>query len=377
MSRFDITAYGFDHTEIALRKQLYRDLWAGKPLDHLPVLVSVTPEPRSSVRAQFLDGDAQLEEALRIAGMTWLMIPESDTVPGMRPDVGCSPLATAFGSELYWGDDLNQTCGVRAPIFTDFDAIADLPVPPADAGQLAEGIARVRRFAEAGQGLISVSLLDMAGGLNVAADLLGGDALYLAMYDEPDALCLLLEKIQALYLAAIAAQMDAAGGEDNITTTDFPDYWFPEGHKGHVSDDISASISLDSYRRFSLPFHNQVFARYGGGGLHNCGPNPCLAGYLEHTPPMRCLDVSFEYSRGDWTAIKQWCPHRAFVLMGGFPSELPLAVATYRHLMELMAPDVIVIPAITVPPDGQPDALYRALREIAVEYAAQMEWGWA
>ena len=65
-----------------------------------------------------------------------------------------------------------------------------------------------------------------------------------------------------------------------------PDYWFPEGRKGHVSDDISANISPAMYDRFSRPFHDLVFQRYGGGGLHNCGPNPCLAGYLSHQPAL-------------------------------------------------------------------------------------------
>ena len=91
--------------------------------------------------------------------------------------------------------------------------------------------------------MVSVSLLDMAGGLNVASDLLGSEALYLAMEEAPERLECLLDKIQQLFLAAISAQIDAAGGEDYIATADFPDYWFPEGFKGHVSDDISANIS--------------------------------------------------------------------------------------------------------------------------------------
>ena len=47
---------------IERRKQLIRDLWAGKPIDHVPVLVSVAnPNARYSIREQFQDGDKQLE----------------------------------------------------------------------------------------------------------------------------------------------------------------------------------------------------------------------------------------------------------------------------------------------------------------------------
>jgi hypothetical protein len=367
----------FDADEVERRKQLFRDLWAGRPLDHVPVLINVVnPTPRYAVRAQFQDADKQLEEALRGVSLTWTLIPESDTVPAMRPDVGCSCLATAFGSQLFWGEDSDQTCGVREPILHDVEEAYALAVPPADAGQLEEGTRRVARFADAGQGLVSVSLLDMAGGLNVAADLLGSTELYLAMREKPEALECLLAKIQDLYLAAIERQIKAAGGQQYITTTDFPDYWFPEGSKGHVSDDISANISPKLYARFSTPFHNRVLARYGGGGLHNCGPNPCLDGYMSHTPPLRCLDLSYPYSRNDLPAIKRACAGRAFVILGGFPAAPDEAVNTFREIMDLLAPDVVGVPALSVAPDSDPSGLYRRMRVVADEYARRMNWGW-
>ena len=119
------------------------------------------------------------------------------------------------------------------------------------------------------------------------------------------------DKIQQLFLATIAAQIEAAGGQEFIATTDFPDYWFPEGCKGHVSDDISANISPAMYDRFSRPFHDMVFRRYGGGGLHNCGPNPCLAGYLSHQPAPRSLDLNYVYSKNDLPAIKRALPQES------------------------------------------------------------------
>ncbi len=369
--------FGFDRDEIERRKQLVRDLWAGKPLDHVPVYVAVeNPKPRWTVREQLLDADRQWEEAITVAGLTWRHVPEGDMVPAVRPDVGCSCLATAFGAELYWGNDPNQTCGVKRPPLERVEEAFGLEVPPADAGQLAEGTRRVRQFAEAGEGLVSVSLLDMAGGLNVAMDLLGGEGLYTAMYEAPEALECLLGKIQQLFLAAIALQIDAAGGEDCITTTDFPDYWFPEGCKGHVSDDISANISPASYERFSRPWHDLVFSRYGGGGLHNCGPNPCLEGYLSHRPAPRSLDLSYPYSKRDLPRIKRVLRKRAFVYLTNFPADPEEAIGAFREIMELMAPDVIVVPHVTVAVRHEPQEVYRRMREIADEYAKRMDWGW-
>lgn len=372
-----VKTFDFDADEIERRKQLIRDLWSGRPVDHVPVLMSVAhPAAQYSVREQFQDGDKQLEEALTTAGLTWQEIPGGDSIPAMRPDVGCSCLATAFGAELYWGDDPNQTCGVRGAAIGDVEEAHHLCVPSPVGGQLAEGTERVRRFAEAGDGMVSVSLLDMAGGLNVACDLLGGEAMYVAMRQNPQALLCLLGKIQELFLATICLQIEAAGGQDNITTTDFPDYWFPEGRKGHVSDDMSASMSLEDYRQSSLPFHDLIFEAYGGGGLHNCGPNPCLAGYLEHTPSPRAIDLSFRYSQVDLPAIKRLCRKRALIYMGEFPSRPREAVETYRQVMELMAPDVVVIPVLSVSIEDRPAEMYAAMRAVSDEYAQRMDWGW-
>ena len=44
--------------------------------------------------------------------------------------------------------------------------------------------------------------------------------------------------------------------------------------------------------------------------------------------------------------------------------------------MELMAPDVVVIPVLTVTTEDEPAELCRRMREIAEEYARRMDWGW-
>ena len=119
-----------------------------------------------------------------------------------------------------------------------------------------------------------------AGGINVAADLLGVTETLLAIKTAPEALHRLLDNIQDLYARTIRAGIEAAGGEEFITTTDYPDIWFPEGCKGHASDDICANFGPATYAEFSAPYHARIFEEFGRGGLHNCGPNPCHAAYV-------------------------------------------------------------------------------------------------
>jgi hypothetical protein len=364
--------------ELDRRKMLFCDLFAGRPLARLPLDVRVTVPSPHGIQTQFRDGDKQLDAARANALATWKLAPSSDGIPAMRPDVGCSCLASAFGAEYYWGDNPDQTPGIKDKILTldGLDAqVAALPNPdPHIDGWLPEGLTRIRRFAEAGDGVIPVSLLDAAGGVNVAADLLGMTELMLAFYDQPEAVHALLSKIQTLYAATIRAGIAAAGGEQNITTTDFEDVWYPEGWKGHVSDDISAGFGPNLYAEFSAPYHAQIFKEFGAGGLHNCGPNPCHAAYVAHPLSPRSLDLSDQYSHEDLPKFKLSLRRKAFIYLFYCGGEKP--VDWYRAVMERMAPDVIVVPVFTLSPQDQPEALIKALQPIAVEYARRMDWGW-
>lgn len=364
--------------ELLRRKAMYRDLFAGQPLARLPVDVRVSIPSPYSVQEQFHDGEKQLEAALANALATWEHAPASDGIPALRPDVGCSCLASAFGAEYFWGENPNQTPGIKDKILT-LDGlaaqVAALPTPdPQRDGWLPEGIRRIKRFSEAGQGVVPVSLLDAAGGVNVAADLLGMTELMMAFYDQPEAVHALLDKIQTLYAAAIRAGIAAAGGEGNITTTDFQDLWYPEGLKGHVSDDISAGFSPAIYAEFSAPCHARIFKEFGAGGLHNCGPNPCHAAYVAHPCSPRSLDLSDPYSHGDLPKFKQSLRHKAFIYLFHAGGQSP--VDWYREIMELMSPDVMVVPVVQLKPQDHPNEVCLELQEIAAEYARRMDFGW-
>lgn len=366
--------------ELGRRKDLIRCLWAGEPLERIPLDVRVAPPSYYTMRENFLDGEKQLKTALASVEATWNLVPSSDAIPAMRPDVGCSCLASAFGAEYYWGDNPEQTPGIRDILIRNLEKGADtLPVPdPTHDGWLPEGLRRIRMFAEVGEGFVPVSLLDAAGGVNVAADLLGVTELLMAFYMAPEALHRLLDKIQDLYAATIRAGIEAAGGEDHITTTDFPDIWFPEGFKGHVSDDISASFGPDIYAEFSAPYHARILEEFGAGGLHNCGPNPCYAAYVAYPISPRALDLSDAYSHDDLPKFRVSLKKKAFIYLWWDTVKDPSLepVSWYRCIMELMTPDVIVVPVIILSPEDEPEEVCRKLGPIAEEYAKRMDWGW-
>lgn len=368
---------GWMADELLRRKQLIRDLWAGKQVERIPLDIRITVPSGFTTREQFLDGEKQLATGLASARATWTdLADQTDCIPAMRPDVGCSCLASAFGTQYYWGDSVNQTPGVRNYIIDDLEnQVDDLTVPDVyTQGWLPEGLKRIKMFAEAGEGFIPVSLLDAAGGVNVAADLMGMTDLLISTKLMPQALHKLLNIIQDLYIAAIRAGIKAAGGEDNIATLDFPDLWFPEGCKGHVSDDVSAAFGPETYREFSAPYHARIFREFGAGGLHNCGPNPCHAEYMAHEFSPRNLDLSDTYSHGDLGLLKQSLKGKGFIYLFWDGSREP--VLWFREIMELMAPDVIVVPILSFHTAEEASSAFQQLKPIAEEYAARMQWGW-
>ncbi|MHB1295751.1 MAG: uroporphyrinogen decarboxylase family protein [Anaerolineae bacterium] len=364
--------------ELARRKDLTRRLWDGQPLERIPLDVRVRPPATYPVREQVLDADKQLEVALHAAMLSWRLVPSSDGIPAMRPDVGCASLASAYGVQYYWGDAPEQTPGAihLMPPDADLAAWVDaLPTPdPSRDGWLPEGIRRVRTFADAGEGFIPTALIDMAGGLNVASDLVGMTELLTALYTAPDAVHRLLDGIQDLFAATIRACLEAADGEERITCTDYLTVWYPEGYKGHVSDDVCAGFGPKLYAEFSAPYHARILREFGAGGLHNCGPHPCHAAYVAHEVSPRAFNFPDAYTHADLPKLKVSFKKKAFIHLAWNGAEDP--VAWFRGIMELMAPDVIAVPLIGLQPEDDAEGICRALRPVAEEYARRMDWGW-
>lgn len=358
------------------RMQLYTDLYLGKPLDHIPLEIRVSV-PQYSVQEQYLDGDKQLEDSLRAVKLTWELGAHTDAIPNLWADVGCSCIANAFGAKYVFLGGPDQTPSIKDPVITDLpEEIGSLQAPDLDCAEwINEGLRRMRIMAEVGQGFTPQAGLDAAGGLNVASDLLGVSELLIQMIEEPEAVHQLLNIIQNVYLELIEREIAACGGLEQMTTTDFFAAWAPMGHKGHCSDDISALISPQLYQQFGMPYHARVYEKYGNGGLHNCGPNPCREMYMTQREAPMYLDLSERYSRNDLAALKTAIGGRGFLHWGCEQQDIREIVEMYRGYMQLLAPDLLLIPTFTVSSPETGIALYDALLPLAQEYASRMEFG--
>ncbi len=357
------------------RKDLYVKLFNGNRLPHIPIEIRISNN-KYSLKEHLEDKFKQLEDSLENVRRSWELRDFTDAIPTLVPDVGSSCLATAFGAEYHFSDNDDQPPGIKKPIIDDLESVGRLSAPSLKESRwLSEGLERIALFAEAGNGFVPLNALDAAGGLNVAADLLGISELLIGMITDPEAVHFLLKMIQQTYIDLIREEIKAAEGIQNLTTTDFYAGWAPPGYKGHCSDDISAMISPEHYSEFSAPYSTLVYNEFGSGGLHNCGPNPCHEAYVSQPVSPRYFDLNEIYSKADLSKLKHSFRKKAFIKLGSDETDIESIMTQYKSYMELMAPDVILIPCYTLKSVEKGKELYKRLLPISVEYAQRMDFG--
>ena len=370
-------SFDLDHREIERRKQLRRDLWDYRPVDHIPIVFWLTPSCGYTLREQRQSAEIQFQVNVEGIRRSLRLLPD-DYIPFAFVTPGYMTIATMFGMEVYWAADPDQPPGVKGHLITDLAQVYRLPRPTLDAGLMPENIRRLRYHAENLPPDVYLTGIDSGGPLNTCKDLLDTNLLYTAFYDDPAALHHLLDLVTEVQLDVYRAVVAAAGGLERLTGLDFSPNWAPEKYKSFVSDDICATIGPELFREFSLPYNSRLYQPWGSGLLHNCGPNPCKHLYLDHRPKLKGLNCSYRFSHQEFAEFRQifagWGVIEAMFDSGESPAEM---LANFRYMMETLAPDTIGIPLCIVDDtwaDSDITDLYWEMRQVAEEYAANMRW---
>ncbi len=347
--------------------------WNYQRVDHFPVLFTVDWLPwERTYREEFSNAEIQLRNLLYRVEQSLKLIPE-DYIPSVFLDVGCVGIAQALGGKIFWGDDPNQTPGIQEPLLSDRSALEDFLSrnPQADFSQgiTGEYLKRLRDFVTLTQGKIYVSGLDLNGPMGIAMDLLGSSFLFDLLVNEDVLLLTLLEKLTQTILDYTETMIHVAGSIERFTSLDFFYFFCP--HKAHVSSDLSAMYSPRYFDRIERPFLERILAQYGGGLLHNCGPNPCTASYAS-MKNLWGLNLSYCYSSCDLPLLKKFM--RGKVLYFFMDAHDPLeSLADFRTLMEVLAPEVIALPIVSCQdPSVEVVTLFNEYRTVATEYARRV-----
>jgi len=367
-----------DIAELERRKERVRRVWQYLEVDHIPLGFVLEDFSRYSLREQCRSGEIQFELNLRNIARLMRLLPD-DYIPAARFWPGYMTIATVFGLEIHWGEDPNQAPGVLRHPIRDISQVRELQRPETLAcGLMPLNLRWLAFFRDNLPPWVSLTGIDLGGPLNTARDMFETNLLFTAMYDHPEELHSFLKLATEVQIEALRAIVEAAGGLERLTCIDFDPMWAPEGRKGFVSDDVCAGLSPRMFREFSLPYNSRIFRLWPGGRLHNCGPHPAAALYLDHEPPINGLNCSFRYTRRELPALREAFRGRGIVeLMFDNGESAAEIVRGYREATEALAPDVVAIPVVWLNEtwtDGAIRELYDALLAVSRACARRMRW---
>ena len=219
-------------------------------------------------------GDMDLMLALELTTLSRRLSNRTSTL-GIRANYGTGIMTSLFGAEIFEMPRSTNTLPTTKS-FGDTDEVAariENGVPDLLGGwgrkvfefgelcaELLEKYPKIKRY-------VSVYHPDTQGPLDVA-ELLWGQEMFYAMYDEPELVHKVLRCITDTYKAFLNKWYEIIPmGEDPLSV-----HWSTM-HKGTIMLrlDSAMNISRDFYEEFSKPYDKELLDYYGGGCMHFCG----------------------------------------------------------------------------------------------------------
>jgi len=259
--------------DISVRLEKHRRAFALQPVIHALDVPVIGYSPTyflfgSGVSSSyFTDPEFMLQTQLNGA-IEHLTRVDDDFIPYFMPWFGTGVLASAFGCDVKLPDTPGNDPGVGAAVVKTPADIARLKIPDPETDGLMPLVLRFIDHAVK-KGDLPVGLTDMNSPLSTAAQICGYDNLFIWMYEEPDAVHELMEKVCEAFAMWTRVQKEHAG-EAMEVSSGLQGVWSPDAGIW-VSDDDLVSVGPKEYEQFVVPYYTKIFGEFGGGSLHYCG----------------------------------------------------------------------------------------------------------
>ena len=188
--------------------------------------------------------------------------------PFLMPWYGTCVLASAFGADYTIYPYMDPA--VNISLVEDIDYVYEMKKPDLTrAGLCPRVLETITYFKENCD--LPIMLTDCQGPLTTALSLVGYENFVYWMYDEPEGIHLLMQKVTDALIDWIRLQKQTIGIEDIE-----PGYQVAirtgTGKGGVVfSDDDAVMMDPDLYCEFVKPYNELVLKAFGGGSIHCCG----------------------------------------------------------------------------------------------------------
>lgn len=213
---------------------------------------------------------------------------QSDFIPQFFGGCRQSTIPNMFGAKEVVVDG-DYTC---EKLIQEAADIAKLPAPEIRPGSVAQGWLDMNRWCrEETAGRLPISVVDMQGPVDAAAQLWSYDGLFMLAYEDPDLFHHFLGKVTDAYIMLWRAQRELAG-ELFVGTHLFAHNWVPPDFGATVSADSLVMISAAFFEEFYTPHLQKIADAFGGLCIHSCGNYAGAVPALYRTPCIQGVNWS-------------------------------------------------------------------------------------
>jgi hypothetical protein len=202
---------------------------------------------------------------------------------------GIGTVASSFGLEYIWRQ--GQAPALRPKFGSASDAL-DYPVTPVAETPIGKHTLKMLDyFADKTGGCLPMSLTDTQSPLDVACNILSMDGLFIDMYDHPEAVKRLLDRIVDLLVEFTHEQL--ARLSDTVV---WPGHGFASARCFQglgISDDNALMLSDKHYLQFAASANEQAGEPFGGLGFHCCGNWSSKIHAVKQIAGLRMADGAF------------------------------------------------------------------------------------
>jgi len=227
--------------------------------------------------------------ALQLGGMQKSMDYPADVPNFLEPWYGLGTVASSFGIDYTWHE--GQSPAFK-PKFNSIKDALDFPVARAKDTPIGQyTLDTIDYFLEQTQGRIPMSLCDVQSPFNVAAEVVDMTALLIALYDCPDKVVELLDRIIMLLSEFSHEQIKRIS--DALV---WPGHGFASSRvfEGFgMADDNSIMLSESQFQKFAASSLVKAARDFAGPVFHSCGNWSHLAPVVKQIPGLRMVDGAF------------------------------------------------------------------------------------
>ncbi|MCL4298762.1 MAG: hypothetical protein KJ077_23695 [Anaerolineae bacterium] len=194
---------------------------------------------------------------------------DDDFVPYLMPWFGTVVTASAFGCKVEFKPKLDPAANPRYYPIQRPEDIKSLAIPDPEKDGLMPKVLKYIKYMKANS-FLPAGITDFQGPLTTANQLIGYDKLIYLMFDYPNLMHELMEKVTEGLIRWVKKQKEIIGEPPHECISDQQVYlgkhagiWF--------SDDDAVLMSPETYREFVVPYNSRILTEFGGGIVHYCG----------------------------------------------------------------------------------------------------------